>query len=394
MNKISLSNEIMEDFANNTGLSNKEVVETRYLWTDSFAIFNYIELYKLTNSRQYLDLVNILISHVHNSLAKHREDDERSGWISGLEDTEAQQHPTIAGLRIGKSHDERNENEIYDPNLEWDKDGQYFHYLTKWMLALNCAAVVIKTPEYQKWAMELAKTSFAKFTYTDTSINSKQMYWKMSIDLSRPQVDSMGQQDPLDGLITYLILQTSSEKLVNHSDDNNLHYEIEQFTKMCHAQTWATSDVLGIGGLLTNVCALVNIIINNRSADYEALLVQLLHDIQLSLNHVGQSRYFDQPVNARLPFRELGLSIGLYAIGLIQPMIENNLEKFKNIDLIRDALSNISKYQSLSVAIEECWLDKQHQTNRTWLDHYNINNVMLATSLNAWRLSFMRVTNI
>lgn len=36
------------------------------------------------------------------------------------------------------------------------------------------------------------------------------MYWKMSIDLSSPLVPSMGQHDPLDGLITYLQLQATA----------------------------------------------------------------------------------------------------------------------------------------------------------------------------------------
>ena len=39
------------------------------------------------------------------------------------------------------------------------------------------------------------------------------MYWKMSIDLTRPQVSSMGQHDPLDGYITTVQLRTTAASL-------------------------------------------------------------------------------------------------------------------------------------------------------------------------------------
>ncbi len=41
---------------------------------------------------------------------------------------------------------------------------------------------------YNRWAMELAKTAHAGFTYTVLALQIKKMYWKMSIDLSRPLV--------------------------------------------------------------------------------------------------------------------------------------------------------------------------------------------------------------
>jgi hypothetical protein len=39
------------------------------------------------------------------------------------------------------------------------------------------------------------------------------MVWKMSTDLSRPLVASMGQHDPLDGLITCVQLETTAAPL-------------------------------------------------------------------------------------------------------------------------------------------------------------------------------------
>jgi hypothetical protein len=40
-------------------------------------------------------------------------------------------HPTRGGLRIGKKLPERRPGEAFQERLEWERDGQYFHYLTK-----------------------------------------------------------------------------------------------------------------------------------------------------------------------------------------------------------------------------------------------------------------------
>ncbi len=40
-------------------------------------------------------------------------------------------------MRIGKPLNERKPSEPFDERLEWDRDGQYYHYLTKWMHALH-----------------------------------------------------------------------------------------------------------------------------------------------------------------------------------------------------------------------------------------------------------------
>ena len=98
----------------------------------------------------------------------------------------------------------RQPGEPLDENLEWDRDGQYFHYLTKWMHALNRVSRVTGDPSYLRWAMELAQAAHARFVYLPPAGGRKRMYWKMSIDLTRPLVPSMGQHDPLDGLVTYM----------------------------------------------------------------------------------------------------------------------------------------------------------------------------------------------
>ena len=94
--------------------------------------------------------------------------------------------------------------------LEWERDGQYFHYLTKWMHALNRVGRVTADPAYHVWAVELAQTANSAFCYQPSSGGGKRMYWKMSIDVSYPLVMSMGQHDPLDGYVTYNKLRATA----------------------------------------------------------------------------------------------------------------------------------------------------------------------------------------
>jgi len=99
---------------------------------------------------------------------------EPAGSAVSLE-PEGQRHPTIGGLRIGKEMNERRSDEPLDERLEWDRDGQYFHYLTKWMHALNRLSRIMKKPLYNEWAMELAKTAQARFTYIPNFGRRKRM---------------------------------------------------------------------------------------------------------------------------------------------------------------------------------------------------------------------------
>ncbi len=204
--------EIMLEFSDLTGLSGSGKPPKRYLWTDAFAVCNFLELYRQTREEHFRDLALRLVAQVHQLLGRHRPDDSRTGWISGLGEEEGAKHPTIGGLRIGKPLPERRAVEPYDAELEWDRDGQYFHYLTKWMQALNQVSRATGDWQYNRWALELARTAQARFVTLSPSGIRNRMYWKMSIDLAFPQVPSMGQHDPLDGFITYAQLRETGEK--------------------------------------------------------------------------------------------------------------------------------------------------------------------------------------
>ena len=142
----ALIQQIMQDFASSTGLEPVSDHPKRYLWTDAFAVCNYIELFSQIKDQTYLNLALRLVDQVHHILGKHRDDDPRSGWISGLNEEEGELHPTKGGLRIGKRLNERKPDEPYNERLEWDQDGQYYHYLTKWMHALHRMSQVTQNP--------------------------------------------------------------------------------------------------------------------------------------------------------------------------------------------------------------------------------------------------------
>ena len=90
--------EIMSDFARLTGLSPEERTPRRYLWTDAFAVCNFLELYRQTGDGEYRQLALRLVDQVHRHLGRHRDGDLRTGWISGLDEAEGGMHPTAGGL--------------------------------------------------------------------------------------------------------------------------------------------------------------------------------------------------------------------------------------------------------------------------------------------------------
>lgn len=360
--------EIMMEFAARTGLSPAREASQRYLWTDAFAVCNFLELWAQTGDEQYRDLALSLVDQVHRILGRHRQDDSRTGWISGLGEEEGKRHPTLGGLRIGKAMKERKPGEPYDERLEWDRDGQYYHYLTKWMHALDQVSRTTDDPRYSEWAIELAKAAHAHFTYVSGSGRKKQMYWKMSIDLSYPLVTSMGHHDPLDGFITYTQIQSTAKKYAEFLSPD-LHVEIADAEEMCRGRDWATDDPLGIGGLLSDAYRLGQLIIREKVAQ-SSMMKELETSTLTGLEAYQRRGSLGHPARYRLAFRELGLAIGLHAVERLRELMGTSPE--------RDALM---KYVPLAETIEAFWLEPENAKADTWMEHRDINLVMLATSL-------------
>ncbi len=371
--------EIMKAFARRTGLTGNHPPK-RYLWTDAFAVCNYLELLHRTGEERYLQMAFTLVDQVHWVLGRHREDDPRRGWISGLDEEAGKRHPTAGGLRIGKKLAERGPEEPYDDQLEWDRDGQYFHYLTKWMHALNQVARVSGRMRYNRWALELARAAHVGFTYIVPGSDKKRMYWKMSIDLSRPLVSSMGQHDALDGLVTYLHLAGTANRDPEQSPVLNLDREIAEVMAMCAQMSWRTDDPLGIGGLLADGCLLAQIT-GKSDLPLEELLIDILTDAAAGLERFIISGPLKYPAEYRLAFRELGLAIGLHGLEKTVTVIKDQPQYFSRQEILLSRLADLWKHSFLAGEIEEFWLAPLHQQSKIWTGHLDINSVMLATSL-------------
>jgi hypothetical protein len=322
------------------------------------------------------NLALLLVDQVHNILGRHREDDPRGGWISGLGKQEGKMHPTKGGLRIGKKMNERGPADPFDERLEWDRDGQYYHYLTKWMHALNSVSRVTGDTVYNTWAIELAKTAHARFTHVSFSGGQKGMYWKMSIDLSHPLVQSMGQPDPLDGFITYNQLRATADKSLQKSSGLDLNEEIADMANICQRKTWVTDDPLGMGGLLCDAYRVVQLMINKNFEQTD--LPEVLLDSSLpGLESYVKMNYLKLPADYRLAFRELGLTIGLKAVGRLQGLIEGNpdLLNKKHHPLLRTRIKSLMQYAPLIKTIENFWLERTNREASSWTEHRDINNV-------------------
>lgn len=370
--------ELMIRFAERTGLTSARPPR-RYLWTDAFAVCNFLALARVTGEGRYTELALRLVEQVHGVLGRHRADDARTGWISGLGPQEGEAHPTRGGLRIGKPLPERGPAEPMDERLEWERDGQYFHYLTKWMHALDQLARATGQALFNGWARELAEVAHRAFVYSPPQGGARRMRWKLSIDLSRPQVASMGQHDPLDGVVTCVQLEATAARMRATAAGLSLAAATADFAAMLDSRQLATGDALGLGGLLVEAYRVHQLMQQGSWAGADRLLEELLmaarEGLQVYLGH-GDLR---SSADYRLPFRELGLAIGLAALTFLARDVR--VEPRGTAAETRAALEHLSRYTPLRDEIQAFWLPPERRRKRTWLDHEDINDVMLATSL-------------
>ncbi|HEX8539757.1 MAG TPA: hypothetical protein VF664_20005, partial [Cystobacter sp.] len=352
---IAHASRLMTDFAERTGLVGSGQSSRRYLWTDAFAVCNFLGLARLTGDSHYLELARHLVHEVHQVLGRYRADDARAGWLSGLDEREGEAHPTRGGLRIGKPLPERQPEEPLDDELEWERDGQYFHYLTKWMHALDQVSRATGDPRFNLWARELAAVAHATFIHGPPG-GRRRMAWKMSTDLSRPLVPSMGQHDPLDGLITCVQLEATRTLLPGAAVGPGSRQAVEDFTALLRTTDVRTSDPLGLGGLLSDAGRVAQL--GARGTFQDGALLELL----LAAAMEGLSLYSlygegTQPASRRLAFRELGLAIGLSSIGWIQSAVdERPTQRLRN-------------FAALGSELVSFWLAPEHQAVRSWTEH-------------------------
>jgi hypothetical protein len=329
--RLARASAILDAFAQATGVQGGGTPR-RYLWTDAFAVMTAVGLYEQTREPRYLQLARDLVEQVHAVLAPAGTDPD---------------HPTARGLRIGKPLPERGPDEPYDPELEWERDGQYYHYLTKWMHALQRLAAASGEARYRTWAIELAQTAHRAFAYP--AQDPRALYWKMSIDLTRPLVDAMGAHDALEGLVEAACL--------------GLRKETRELARMCAGRRWITSDPLGAGGLLIAALRLARLVEQGHE-DLQPHLAQVLIDAPPSVEAAIAT--LGGPASRRLAFRELGLALGLQAAARLRAYPSANA---------------LERHAHWVEALQDFWLDPAHQAERSWQDHVDINAVTLAACL-------------
>jgi hypothetical protein len=196
----------------------------RYLWTDAFGVLDFLTLFKETGETTYLVLAKRLVQSVHDILGWTRDGTRR---LPGATD----QDPLGGGLRIGKL-------EEGGP----DGDGQYHHYLTLWMFALNRLAIASKDQMYNDQAIAMARAIHPHF-FIGRTTSSPRMVWKISTDRSRVLVASQGHLDATTGFVVCRLLQATSK------EPHILEEEIADYRKIMELgdSLEASNDTLDIG---------------------------------------------------------------------------------------------------------------------------------------------------
>ncbi|KAM5348450.1 hypothetical protein ACJ41O_008274 [Fusarium nematophilum] len=165
----------------------------RYLWTDAFGVVNFITLYEKISTPKYLVLAKRLVRTVHDVLGRTRDGAMR---LPGATDEE----PLKGGLRIGKMDAAGS-----------DGDGQYHHYLTLWMFALNRLSWAAADPSFNDLAIQLARSIHPRFVSRSSSSDRPRMVWKISVDARKVLVPSEGHLDAATGFAVYRMLQEISD---------------------------------------------------------------------------------------------------------------------------------------------------------------------------------------
>lgn len=255
----------------------------RYLWTDAFGLLNFLTLYKSTSNGHYLTLSKSLAHTVHSTLGRTRDGKAR---LPAATDAE----PLKGGLRIGK-----------DDATGPDADGQYHHYLTLWMFALNRLSLASKEKEWNDLAIQLARAIHPAFVY-DREGARPRMYWKVSVDLRTPLVRSEGNLDPIDGFVVYRLLQGA-----DGVESKCLEREIEEYGRIAQRKWrgYGSSDPLDLGMTMWTAHFF------GMGEGAEEWSESLLGAAKRDAEKLFERGYFEASTRRRLAFREFGLALGM-----------------------------------------------------------------------------------
>ncbi|KAL2871150.1 uncharacterized protein BJX67DRAFT_377752 [Aspergillus lucknowensis] len=289
----------------------------RYLWTDAFGVLNLLTLHTELNrtttastapSNRYLVLAARLIETVHETLGRTRDGSAR---LPGATDA----NPLGGGLRIGK----------LDAGGR-DGDGQYHHYLTLWMFALNRMAVASGEARYNALGVALARAIHAAF-FVNRGSERARMVWKMDVNLDRVLVGSEGNLDPIDGFVVFRLLQAAAAANADAGEGQGqgqgrpvLAEEIEDYHRIMKrkGKHFVSSDPLDLGMTLWTVHWFAE---EEWAAELAERCFEQIYDL------IEIDRYLERSTKYRLAFREFGTALG------VRCMAEQETEKERAVDL-------------------------------------------------------------
>ena len=119
-----------------------------------------------------------------------------------------------------------------------------------------------------------------------------------------------------------------------------------------------------------------------KGADVRPRLAErLLAGASTGLGYFKESGTLNLPADRRLAFRELGLAIGLKGTTSLRGVVDRDRTKFVEARRLGSLLDSVARNSYLAEDIQRFWMDRKHRTAPTWLEHNDINTVMLATCL-------------
>eukprot|EP00804_Cyclotella_cryptica_P005699 CCRYP_000063-RA/>CCRYP_000063-RA protein AED:0.08 eAED:0.08 QI:97/1/1/1/1/1/2/530/425 len=320
-----------------TAYSSPHQEQRRYLWTDAFAVCAYHAIANIyaendmpDQSNFYRNAVEKLILTVHSCLGRPRSEREEDAM------TPCHVSPTgYVGLRIGKVESRS------DTDYGMTFDGQYFHYIDKWLLALS-------RTNHVEDGLRIAKSIFPHF-FEKRNGGSGGVRWKLSVNARPPSAlpPTFGpNDDTLNALIVFTLLETQRQRNNQCMPSLSLSKEIETLQdSLRNYRPRVTDDPLGWG--------------------LEAIFDQFVegHPRTDQLRNLASEAL--DPSHIALPFRLYGALIGA-TVSSEDLVSSSRLEKLRQF-CIQHQLREMERTMTSSGGYEE--------------EHSAINRVMLAVAL-------------